>query len=146
MDTLCTVSSGSYTTVIYSPVYVHWLSMYSCYMDHGLYSCSWIFLYSRYSEYCLCHMDYCYMSSPSCIPVTWLFPVMILIFPLLDMWVVDMRCVELSATWIQATGATSRIPHLLFPVILFRTINRAHVLVSCYMYHVLFLFLIPCVY
>ena len=25
-----------------------------------------------------------------------------------------MSCVELSATWTQATGATSRIPHLLF--------------------------------
>ena len=47
----------------------------------------------------------------------WIFPIldMIWIFPLLDMTAVDMRCVELSATWIQATGATSRIPHLLFP-------------------------------
>jgi len=52
----------------------------------------------------------------SCIPVTYYFPLLILIFPLLDTWAIDMRCVELSATWIQATGATSRIPHLLFPV------------------------------
>ena len=44
------------------------------------------------------------------------FPLLILIFSLLDMSVVDMWCVELSATWIQATGATSRISHLLFPV------------------------------
>jgi len=59
------------------------------------------------------------------IPVTWLFPVtIILIFPLLDMWAVDIRCVKLSATWIQATGATSKIPHLLFPVFRY--------LVSCY--------------
>ena len=69
-------------------------------------------------------MDYCNMSISSCIPVTWLFPVLRLIFPLLDMWAIDMRCVELSATWIQATGATSRIPHLLFPVSRYR--------VSCY--------------
>ena len=87
---------------VYSPVYMHWLSMCSCYMDHGLYY-SWIFLYSRYIDHCLCHMDYCYMSSSSCIPVTWLFPVLILIFPLLDTWVVDMRCVKLSVAWVQVT-------------------------------------------
>ena len=42
------------------------------------------------------------------------FLLLIMIFPLLDMRAVDMRCVELSATWIQTTGATSRISHLLF--------------------------------
>jgi len=56
-----------------------------------------------------------------------------------------MQCVELSATWIQATGATSRIPNLLFPVILLYAINRAHVMLECYMYYVLYLFLIYCV-
>ena len=71
-----------------SPVYMHWLSMSSCYMDHWLYYYSWTFLHSRYINHCLCHMDYCYMSSSSCIPV------LILIFPLLDTWAVDMRCME----------------------------------------------------
>ena len=71
-----------------TPVYMHWLSMYACYMDHGLYYCSWIFLYSRYN------MTYCYMSNPFCILVTWLFPVLISTFPLLNTWVVDMRYME----------------------------------------------------
>jgi len=44
------------------------------------------------------------------------FMLLILIFPLLDMWAGYMRCVELGAMWVHATGATSRIPHLLFPV------------------------------
>ena len=47
-----------------------------------------------------------------------------MILPLLDMWAVDMWCVELSATWIKVTRATSRISHLLFRV--------SHYLVSCY--------------
>jgi len=54
-----------------------------------------------------------------CISVTWLFPVIdidIPVIPLLDMWIVDIWYVELSATWIKATGATSRIPHLPFLV------------------------------
>jgi len=99
-----------------TPVVMHWSSMYSCYMDHGLHYCSWIFLYSLYIEHYLCTMNYCYMRNPSCILVTWLFPVLILIFSLLDMSVVDTQCVKLSATWISATGATSRIPHLLYIV------------------------------
>ena len=79
-----------------SPVYMHWLSMYFCCIDHGLY--------------------YCYMGIP-------VFPLHDC-FSLLDMWTVDIWCVGLSATWIKATGATSRIPHLPFLV--------SHYLVSCY--------------
>ena len=58
------------------------------------------------------------------------FPLLILIVPLLDTWAVDMRLCG--------------IPHLLFPfpVIVFYAINRAHVMLSCYMYHILHLFLI----
>jgi len=52
------------------------------------------------------------------------FPLLIWIFPLLDMWAVDTRCVELSVMWIQATGATSRILHLLLLV--------SHYLDLCY--------------
>ena len=63
----------------------------------------------------------------------------LLIFPLLDTWVIDMWCVKLSATWIQATGTTSRIPHLLFPV--------SRYLVICYQQssgHVIMLH-VPCI-
>jgi len=70
----------------------------------------------------------------SFIPVTWFFLLLILIFPLLNTWAVDIRCVELGAMWIKATGATSWISHLLFLVILFYAINRAHVQLSCYMW------------
>ena len=31
----------------------------------------------------LCYMDYCYMSSPSCIPITWLFPVIDIDIPVI---------------------------------------------------------------
>jgi len=51
-----TLDTAIHHCYIDTPVYMHWLSMYSCYMDHGLYYCSWIFLYSRY------YMTYCYMS------------------------------------------------------------------------------------
>ena len=56
-----------------SPVYMHWLSMYSCRMDHGL--------------------NYCYMYIPV-FPLHDCILILILIFPLLDTWAVDMRCVE----------------------------------------------------
>jgi len=82
----------------YSPVYMHVLFLYSCHMVHRLY-----YMYS-------CCMYIPIFLLRDC------FPLLILIFPLLDMWAVDMRCVKLSATWIQDTGVTSRIPHLLFPV------------------------------
>ena len=116
-----------YHYYIDSPVYMHWLSLYSCCMDH-----------------CLYYMNYCYMD----IPIFSLhdcFSLLILIFSLLYMWAVDIRCVDLSATWNKATEATSRIPHLPFLIILYHAITRAHVLLSCYMYHALYLFLIHCV-
>ena len=50
------------------------------------------------------------------IPLHDRFPLLLLIFSLLDMSVVDTQCVELSAKWISATGSTSRIPHLLYIV------------------------------
>ena len=61
------------------------------------------------------------------------FRLLIWIFPLLDMRAVDMRYVE------------SHIYCFPFPVIVFRVINRAHVMLSCYMYHILYLFLIYCI-
>jgi len=87
-----------YHCYMYSLVYMHVLFLYSCHMTHLSY-----------------YMYYCCMY----IPVFLLhdcFPLLILIFSLLNTWAVDMQCVELSATWIQATRAASRIQHLLFPV------------------------------
>ena len=80
------------------------------------------FLYSCHMDPCSYYMYYCSMLYDC-------FPLLILIFPLLDM-----------SCWYAMCG----IPHLLFPfpVILFCAINRAHVMLSCYMYHIMYLFLI----
>jgi len=56
-----------------SPVYLYWLSMYSCCIDHGLYAC-----YMHIHVFLL--HDY--------------FPLLIWIFPLLDTWALDMQCVK----------------------------------------------------
>jgi len=124
MDVLYTVRSCSYITV----TCIHW------------YTCIYYFYIDHFSYY----MDYCYMYI-TVFPLHDCFPLLILIFPLLDMSVVDMWCVELSATWIQVMGPTSRISHLLFLIILFHAINRAYAMLSCYMYQALYLFLIYCV-
>ena len=96
---------------IYSPVYMHLLFLYSYHMDHGSY-----------------YMYYCCMYIPV-LPLHDRFSLLILIFLLLELWAIDMRCVE------------SHIYCFSFFVILFHAINRAHVLLSYYMYHVLYLFL-----
>ena len=88
------------------------------------------FLYS-------CHMDHrSYCMSNCCMYILIFqlhdyFP--LLIFSLLDTRAVDMRCVE------------SHIYCFPFPVILFHAINRAQVMVSYYMYHVPYLFLLYCI-
>ena len=68
---------------------------------------------------------------------------------------VSVTCIFVSCYWygFPVTGhescwyATCGIPHLLFPfpVILFYAINRAQVRLSCYPYHVLYLFLLHCI-
>ena len=78
-----------------SLLHLHVWFLYSCYMDHRSYCMSY---YCMYIHVFLLN---------DCFPL--------LMFLLLDIWAVDMRCVELSATWIQATGATSKIQHLLIP-------------------------------
>ena len=93
-------------------------------IDSPVFMC-WLSLYSRYIEHRSCHMAYYYMSIH-------VFPLHDY-FPLLDMWAIDMRCVE------------SHFYCFPFLDILFHAINRAHVMLSCYMYHVLYLFLIYCV-
>jgi len=69
----------------------------------------------------------------SCIPITWLFPVT-------D---IDIPVTRYMSCWYTMCG----IPHYCFPfsVILFYAINRAQLLLSCYMYHALHLFLLHCV-
>jgi len=64
------------------------------------------------------------------------FTLLILIFPLLDMWAVDMRCVEPGAMWAMPRGSPleSHISYFSFPVILLYAINRAQALLSCYMW------------
>ena len=52
---------------------MHWLSMYSYCINHGLY---------------YCYLDIFVFPLHDC------FPLLILISPLLNMWAVDMRCVE----------------------------------------------------
>ena len=82
----------------FSPVYMHLLFLYSCYMDncsYYMYYCSMYFLVFPLHDY---------------------FLLPILIFPLLDMWAVDMRCVKLSATWIQVTGPPLESHISCFPV------------------------------
>ena len=76
---------------------------------------------------------------PDCFPLLLLI-LSLLIVSLLDISVVDTRCVELSTTWISATGATSEshISCISFPVILYHDFNKAHVLLSYYLYHALF--------
>jgi len=91
VSSLCEYSVHSYFMFLYhcyidSPVYMHWLSLYSCCMDHFLY-----------------YMNYCYMDIPV-FPLHDCFSLLILISRLLDMWNIDMRCVKLSATWIQQWG------------------------------------------
>ena len=66
-----------------------------CYIDSL--ACMRLSLYSHYIELCSCYMDYSYMSMPV-FSLHDYFPLLILIFPLLDTWAVDM----------------CGIPHLLF--------------------------------
>jgi len=100
---------------INSPVYMHCLCIYSCHINHR--------------AYC---MYYCCMYLPV-FPLHDYFPLLILLFPLLDTWAVDMRYVEFH------------IYCFPFPVIVFHAINRSHVMLSYYMYHILYLFLIYCI-
>ena len=72
MDTLC--MSDSTVICTHRTTCIHCLCIpFAWIMVYGI--ATWIFLDSRYIAHCLYYMDYCYMSSPSCNPVTWLFPV-----------------------------------------------------------------------
>ena len=77
------------------------------------------------------------------------FLLLIWILPLLDMRAVDMRYVDSHIYCSRFPLYCSRyiVPVILFsfPVILFYAINRAQVQLSCYLYHVLYLFLLHCI-
>ena len=86
----------------------------------------------------------------------WLFLVTDVDFPILDMRAVDMRYVEshiycscyiVLVILFMLYCSRYSIPDILFPipVILFYAINRAQVQLSCYPYHVLYLFLLHCI-
>jgi len=90
---------------------------------------TWIFLYNRYM-----HIFWIQYMIISCITV------LIWNSCYMDILFIDIRCVELSVTWkplLISTGATSRVSHLLFPVILFSDTRIAHILLSvtCYMHY-----------
>ena len=87
-----------------SPACMWWLSLYSCYIDH-----------------CSCHMDYCYMRG--------LIFLLHDCFPSLLYWYSRYWTCELLIC--DVWNPTSI--YFPFPVILFLAINRAHVLLSCYM-------------
>ena len=133
MDARYTVISCSHITVTYA----HRTSVHTCIVS--------IFL-SYESPFIL------YVLLFHVIPVFLLydcFPLLILIFPLLDMRAVDMRCVEshiyCSRFPIYCSWYLVHVILFLILVILFYAINRALVQLSCYPYHLLYLFLFHCI-
>ena len=134
------------TRICYMDTLIHWILLHGYsvryysmfiprYIDSLVYM-HWLFLLhgSLYILHDLLFMD---------IPVFSLhdyFLLLILICPLMDMWAVDMWCVELSATWIQATRATSKIPHLLFPIsryliLCYQQSSGPVIMFTCTMHH-----------
>ena len=121
------------------------LIWHSCYIDSHI-CMSWLFMY-------FCHTDYCYLNIfvlllheyflnivhdyflYHCIDMKLLLPGHIIYWCLMC----ETKC-HVEAT----KGATSRISHLLFPVILFSDTKTAYVMLSCYIMHALLFFLIHC--
>jgi len=89
-------------------------------------------LFLPYGSLLLLHALLCH-AIPVFLLYDWLIPVTDIVIPITG-------CMSF---WY----AMCAIPHLLFqiPVMLFYAINRAQVLLSCYIYHVLYLFLLHCV-
>jgi len=98
-----------YTCIDY--LYIFLLHVYSCQAITCLFPVL-LLIFSLHD--CFSLLILIYITGHECISL------LILIFSLLEMSVVDTRCVELSVTWISATGATSRIPHLLYIVSRYR--------------------------
>ena len=63
-------------------------------------------------------------------------------------WLFSVTDIDITVTgYMSCWYAMYGMPQILFPfpVIVFGAINRAHVTLSCYMYHILYLFLIYCI-
>ena len=110
-------------------VYMHVLFLSSCHMNHHSYYMYYCFMLSMYSYYMIVSRYWYWYSR------YWINKLLIC-----DVWNWVPRG---SKSW--EPPLESHIYCFSFPVILFYAI-RAHVLLSCYMYHVLFLFLILCVH
>ena len=127
-------------------VHNYFIFLYHCYIDSLVYMC-WLFLFSCRMDHYSYYMVNCYMYIPV-ISLHDCFPLLILIYIVTGhecCWYVmcETKChVDLKPRRPPLESYISSFP---FPVILFHAINRAHVLLSCYMYHALFLFLIYCV-
>ena len=133
--------------------------IYRC-MDYRIsYYCNHHYMDTRYTVMSCLHITV----TPACMVSLFLsygslFLIHVLLFHVIVFMLHDYF---LLLTWtfpIRDTRAVDRryvgIPHLLFPFpvilfpysgILFYAINRAQVLLSCYPYHVLYLFLLPCI-
>jgi len=128
----CTISLNdviSYICIIVTQIVCTRLyHLHTSQLHRSLVYMCWLFLYSCCMDHCSYYMDYWYMDIPV-FPLYDCFPLLILIFLLLNMWAVDIWCVELSATWIKTMRPPleSHIFCFLFPVILFHAIDRAHV-------------------
>ena len=122
MDYCYTNMLHGYMDMIHEYTNIHWYTCidYLCIFLLQVYSCQPItclfpiplLIFSLHD--CFSLLILIYITGHECISL------LILIFSLLEMSVVDTRCVELSVTWISATGATSRIPHLLYIVSRYR--------------------------
>ena len=111
-DTLISFSSLTYTQINYLTGYRHfryfiiviWILCTQLYHVHTSllyrFTCIHVLIVSIFLLHGSLFLLRCLLlHGYSCIPVTWLTNID-MIFLLLDMWAVDMRCVELSATWI----------------------------------------------
>ena len=130
-----TLNSYSY---IHAPLHGYSLHRHHCYI-YSPHECAC--MYCLYLLVITVHIIYIIVPCYSSMHVIWLFPVT-------DM---DIPVTGHESCWYAICG----IPHLLFPfpvilfpfpIILFYAINRAQVRLSCYPYHVLYLFLVHCIF
>ena len=105
---MCTTSQK--TVISYIVIIVTWILGISLLHMHV-----W-FLYSRHMDPCSYYMYYCSMLSPySCYMIDW-FPLLILLFPLLDTWAVDMRYIVPVSRYTVLCDQQSSGPVILWPV------------------------------
>ena len=124
MDARYTVISCSHITVTYA----HHTGAHACIVSHLL----------SYDSPCILPRLLFHVTVYDC------FRLLIWIFPILDMRAVDMLYVDFHIYCSRFPLYCSRyiVP---VSVILFYAINRAQVQLSCYPYHVLYVFLLHCI-